>query len=103
MDPAGGGLPTEDINNQSAGLGSQGLASSANPHASVDDYNRVMLQYTQRQLAAFTTNSPSARRSSATSGSSGPSNSSSVTNIARTGSGIAPRASGSSSYSSARS
>lgn len=102
MDPAGGGLPTEDISNRS-----QDLGSSVNPHASVDDYNRVMLQYTQRQMAAFTNNgSPGNRRNSATSGTSGvsgasgQSSSSSVTNMARTGSGPPPRASGSSSRSS---
>jgi hypothetical protein len=106
MDPAGGSLPTEAISNRSAGLGSQDLVSGVSPHTSVDDYNRVMLQYTQRQLAAFTSNSPSARRPSGTSGSSGssgPSSASSVTNIARTGSGFPPRLSGSSSYSSGRS
>lgn len=104
LDSAGGGLPTEDITNQSAGLGSQDLGSSVNPHASIDDYNRVMLQYTQRQMAAFTSNGSSgARRNSGTSGrsgSSGQSNASSVTNMARTGNGPSPRQGGSGSHSS---
>ncbi|CRG87367.1 hypothetical protein PISL3812_04384 [Talaromyces islandicus] len=102
LSSAGGGLPTEDISDRSAGLGAQDLGSSVNPHASIDDYNRVMLQYTQRQMAAFTNSAPGNRRSSGnsgSSGSSGQSNTSSIANMARTSNGPPPRRSGTGSHS----
>ncbi|KAH8702145.1 hypothetical protein BGW36DRAFT_424432 [Talaromyces proteolyticus] len=96
LDQAGGGVPTENMSGRAPGLDAQGLDRSTNPPASIDDYNRVMLQYTQQQLAAFTNNGDFGdRRSSATSGSSGHSNSSSVTNMASAGNGPPPRRSGS--------
>ncbi|KAJ9206271.1 hypothetical protein DTO271D3_9028 [Paecilomyces variotii] len=50
----------------------QSSNSRPNPHQSVDDYNRVMLQYTQRQMASFTKSAdPSRRNDSVGSGSSG--------------------------------
>lgn len=97
MDSARSGLPTEDISR------SQDLGSSVNPRASIDDYNRVMLQYTQLQMASFTDKgSPEARRNnsgtSGTSGSSAQSTTSSVTNLARTGTEPPPRSNSSRSH-----
>lgn len=103
MDTAAGGLPTEEINARGSGFAPQGFSSSIEPPASVDDYNRIMLQYTQRQLAAFTNNgSLGERRNSGTSGSSGRSvrsSASSVSNMARTGNGPMPLHSASASRS----
>lgn len=56
---------------------SQSSGPHLDPHSSVDDYNRVMLQYTQRQMAAFTKGDPSRRNNSVASGSSGSSGGSS--------------------------
>jgi hypothetical protein len=63
---------------------------NSHPHT-IDDYNRVMLQYTQRQMAAFTNNNDmSEGRNRGMSRSSGQSNNSSVTNMAQDGSGPSP-------------
>lgn len=98
MGSTGGGLPTEDINERNSSIGSQNPDSGMSPHASsVEDYNRVMLRYTQKQMAAFANNDASGeRRNSGTSGTSGSSggysqsNASSVSNLARTGGGPPP-------------
>jgi len=58
------------------------------PQTSVDDYNRLMLQYTQRQMAQFT-NGGGNRRNSGQSGNSGQNNPS-AGNWARGASGPSP-------------
>jgi hypothetical protein len=64
-------------------------------HTSIDDYNRVMLQYTQRQMMAFTNHgNMNERHNSSTSRSSGQSNTSSMTNMVRDGNGPSPPRSG---------
>lgn len=61
---------------------------------SLSDYNRVMLEYTQRQIAAFTNNDNAVeRQDSAESVSSGLSSMTTVTRVARTGTGPAPQTS----------
>ncbi|KUL92112.1 hypothetical protein ZTR_02245 [Talaromyces verruculosus] len=85
IDPAEG-LPSEDISGRTIDIGPLDTAPGINPRSSVDDYNRVMLQYTQRQIEAFTQAGDNmlARRNSGnsrSSGSSGQSSTSSVTNM----------------------
>ncbi|OKL64261.1 hypothetical protein UA08_00393 [Talaromyces atroroseus] len=85
-DPADLQFAAEDVPGRDSGLGSLDTGTSVDPNTSVDVYNRVMLQYTQRQIAAFTQEDKgTGRRGSSTSGRSGQSNSSSVGNMARTG------------------
>jgi hypothetical protein len=100
-DPADFNFAAEDVSGRDSGLGPLDTGTSGvDPNASVDDYNRVMLQYTQRQIAAFTDGeNGTGRRNSGTSRSSGQSNVSSVGNMARTGTGPSPQR-GSESYSS---
>lgn len=50
------------------------------PHASVEDYSRIMLQYTQRQMAEYL-KSNSDDRLSVKSGTSGPSNDSAQSSV----------------------
>jgi ATPase subunit of ABC transporter with duplicated ATPase domains len=68
-----------------------------NPRTSVDDYNRVMLEYTQRQFAAFANNNNDGERHNTVrrgnSGNSGVSHASSVTEMTRNGNGPAPQTS----------
>lgn len=54
-------------------------------HASLDDYSRVMLQYTQRQMAAFTDIDHRNRHNSVGSSSSGSSNTSGRSNTSIAG------------------
>jgi hypothetical protein len=98
IDPAEG-LPSEDIWGRTTGIGPLDTATGIDPHSSVDDYNRVMLQYTQRQIEAFTQAGDNmlGRRNSVnsrSSGSSGRSNTSSVTNLAGTGTALPPQQTG---------
>lgn len=98
IDPAEG-LPSEDISGRTTGIGPLDTGPGIDPRSSVDDYNRVMLQYTQRQIEAFTQAGDNmlARRNSGnsrSSGSSGQSNSSSVTNMAGAGTALPPQQSG---------
>ena len=93
VDPAEG-LPSEDLSGPNPNIAPIETAPGIDPHSSVDDYNRVMLQYTQRQIEAFTQAGDNmlGRRNSGHSrgsGSSGQSNNSSVTNMAGTGTGTA--------------
>lgn len=61
-----------------------GSGVSLDRRASLDNYNRAMLQHTLRQMAAFTDSCDFAkRRNSGTSGSSGRSNASTVAGMAR--------------------
>ncbi|KAF5015564.1 hypothetical protein F66182_13058 [Fusarium sp. NRRL 66182] len=98
IDPAEG-LPSEDISGRTIGIGPMGTTSGIDPHSSVDDYNRVMLQYTQRQIEAFTQGGDNMlgrrnsgnSRSSGSSGSSGHSNTSSMTNMAGAGTALPPQ------------
>ncbi|EED17934.1 conserved hypothetical protein [Talaromyces stipitatus ATCC 10500] len=95
MNPAEG-LPTEDISGRTSGIALLETTPGIDPRASVDDYNRVMLQYTQRQIEAFTQAGDNmlGRRNSGnsrSSGSSGQSNTSSMTNMAGAGSGLPPQ------------
>lgn len=90
------GLPSDDISGPAGGISPLNTTSSGvDPNASVDDYNRVMLQYTQRQIEAFTQNGDNmlARQNSGTSRNSGQSNNSSITNMAAAGSAMPPRSS----------
>lgn len=89
IDPAEG-LPSEDISGRTAGIGPMETAPGVDPRSSVDDYNRVMLQYTQRQIEAFTQAGDNVlgRRNSGNSRSSGQSNNSSVTNMAGAGTAL---------------
>ncbi|KAJ9302911.1 hypothetical protein DTO271G3_285 [Paecilomyces variotii] len=73
MQPTASMFPThgEEIRHDSR-TENQSSHSRPNPHSSVDDYNRVMLQYTQRQMASFTKSADTSRRNdSVGSGSSG--------------------------------
>lgn len=98
IDPAEG-LPSEDISGRTTSIAPMETAPGIDPHSSVDDYNRVMLQYTQRQIEAFTQAGDNmlGRRNSGnsrSSGSSGQSSSSSVTNMAGAGTALPPQQAG---------
>lgn len=98
IDPAEG-LPSEDISGRTTSIGPMETVPSIGPRSSVDDYNRVMLQYTQRQIEAFTQAGDNmlARHNSGnsrSSGSSRQSNSSSVTNMAGAGTALPPQQTG---------
>jgi hypothetical protein len=93
------GLPSEDISGRTTGIGPLQTAPGVDPYASVDDYNRVMLQYTQRQIEAFTQSGDNTlgrhnSGNSRSSGSSGRSNASSVTNMAGAGTALPPQQTG---------
>lgn len=96
IDPVEGGLPTEEIPGRDSSMGPFESGPGIDPHTSVDNYNRVMLQYTQRQIEAFTQagENVSERRTSGNSRSSGQSNNSSITNLARSGTGPPPHQTG---------
>lgn len=91
IDPAED-LATQGIPGHGPALEPIDTGTNIDPHSSVDDYNRVMLQYTQRQMAAFThgDDTGTGRRNSTTSRSSGQSNTSSVTKMAHGGTGPSP-------------
>ncbi|KAE8553249.1 hypothetical protein EYB25_004631 [Talaromyces marneffei] len=89
IDPAEG-LPSEHISGRTTGI---------DPHASVDDYNRVMLQYTQLQFEAFTREGDNIlsrpnNSNNRSSGNSGQSNTSPVSNLAGAGTALPPQRTG---------
>jgi len=92
IDPAEG-LPSEAVSGRTTSIGPMETAPGIHPHSSVDDYNRVMLQYTQRQIEALTQAGDNMlalhnNGNSRSSGNSGQSNTSSVTNMAGAGTAL---------------
>ncbi|KAJ5573766.1 uncharacterized protein N7459_008193 [Penicillium hispanicum] len=74
-------------------------ARSLDPHNSLEDYNRTMLEYTQRQMSSFVdlddnTGRGSSSRSSQSSGDSGHSGASSNGVLARQANGAPPTSAG---------
>lgn len=94
------GLPTKDISDHTSSITpSETTIPSIDPSASVDDYNKAMLQYTLRQTEALTQARDNVlgrhnSDKSYSSGSSVQSNASFIANIAGAGTALLPQPTG---------